>query len=104
MSCFENYATLGARGLASGLLTRNPVPVQFEFDPEKSASNRAKHGFDFADAAAVWADVDAISLPARSQADPRRALVARHGGALLYPARLDVRIISVRRARARANE
>ena len=86
MSCFENYATPGARGLASGLLTRNPIPVQSESDPEKSASNRAKHGFDFADAAALWADVDAISLPASSQTEIRCALVARHGGALLYPA------------------
>ena len=78
--------------------------MQFEFDPEKRATNRAKHGFDFADAAALWSDVDALSLPARSDAEPRRASIARHGGALwtaIYTQRgMAVRVISVRRARA----
>jgi uncharacterized DUF497 family protein len=28
--------------------------VQFEFDPRKSESNKAKHGIDFIEAQALW--------------------------------------------------
>jgi hypothetical protein len=28
--------------------------VQFEFDPQKSQSNKAKHGIDFIEAQAIW--------------------------------------------------
>jgi uncharacterized DUF497 family protein len=28
--------------------------VQFEVDPQKSESNKAKHGIDFVDAQALW--------------------------------------------------
>jgi len=28
--------------------------VQFEFDPQKSHSNKAKHGIDFVQARAIW--------------------------------------------------
>jgi hypothetical protein len=77
--------------------------MQFDWDPAKNTGNRQKHGFDFVDAACLWADVDAISFAARSQAEPRRALIARHAGKLwtaIYTMRgASVRIISIRRAR-----
>jgi uncharacterized DUF497 family protein len=28
--------------------------VQFEFDPQKSGRNKAKHGIDFVEAQALW--------------------------------------------------
>jgi len=34
--------------------------VAFEFDPEKSAANLAKHGIDFEAAQALWLDDDGI--------------------------------------------
>eukprot|EP01036_Dinobryon_divergens_P001263 gene1263-1646_t len=30
--------------------------MRFEFDPLKSASNKAKHGIDFVEAQALWQD------------------------------------------------
>jgi uncharacterized protein len=38
------------------------VPVDYEWDPEKAASNLRKHGVSFADAVAVFADEFALSI------------------------------------------
>jgi uncharacterized DUF497 family protein len=38
--------------------------VIFEFDPKKSASNKVKHGIDFAEAQALWLD-NRIEIQAR---------------------------------------
>jgi hypothetical protein len=46
--------------------------VPFEFDPLKSAANKAKHGIDFIEAQALWSDPDRIELP--GAADERAAL------------------------------
>ncbi len=37
--------------------------MRFEYDPAKSAANRAKHGIDFEKARALWKDDRAISEP-----------------------------------------
>jgi uncharacterized DUF497 family protein len=75
----------------------------YEFDEAKSAANRAKHGLDFSEAQKLWQDVDAVELPARSEAEPRKMLVARLKGKVwsaIFTEREDrIRIISVRRAR-----
>ena len=34
--------------------------MMFEFDPEKSAANKRKHGIDFREAQALWGDPDAL--------------------------------------------
>jgi uncharacterized DUF497 family protein len=79
--------------------------VDFEFDPEKSAANLAKHGIDFEDAKALWADDDRIEVEARSQTEPRRAMIGMIEGRLwvaFFTLRAEaIRIISVRRARDR---
>ena len=36
----------------------------FEFDEEKSAANRVKHGIDFLDAQALWNDPDLLEIQA----------------------------------------
>ena len=36
----------------------------FEFDERKSQINLEKHGIDFVDAQALWADPDLIEIPA----------------------------------------
>jgi uncharacterized DUF497 family protein len=79
--------------------------MPFEFDPKKSASNKAKHGIDFVDAQALWNDIDRIERPARSTTE-RRSLITGRIGPTLWTAfvtyRHDdktIRIISVRRAR-----
>lgn len=80
----------------------NPL-MQFEYDPDKSATNRDKHGIDFDEALALWDDPYLIEAPANVTNEPRFLAVgmigARHWTAV-YTYRGDrVRIISVRRAR-----
>jgi uncharacterized DUF497 family protein len=79
-------------------------PVEFEFDPRKSAANLAKHGIDFAPAQEIWMDPDMLEIDARSLGEPR-TLVLGHAEGALWSAIVTrragrVRIISVRRARA----
>ena len=75
----------------------------FEFDPAKSAANKAKHGIDFDEAQTLWSDADGYVVPLRSATEPRWALIARLGETYwcaIHTIRpLNIRIISVRRAR-----
>ena len=77
--------------------------MEFEFDPEKSAANKAKHGIDFVEAQALWSDTGLVVIPARSEDEPRVIVVARMGEkhwSSIVTYRADrVRIISVRRSR-----
>lgn len=77
--------------------------MAFEFDPEKSAANLAKHGIDFEAAQALWADNDAVEIDARSETEPRSAVIGLIGDrlwiAFVTRRGAAVRIISVRRAR-----
>jgi uncharacterized protein len=77
--------------------------VEFEFDPEKSAANKAKHGIDFEAAQALWVDDDAIEVDARSETELRKAIIGVIEGKhwiAFFTLRADaIRIISVRRAR-----
>jgi uncharacterized DUF497 family protein len=78
--------------------------MAFEFDPEKSAANLAKHGIDFDVAKALWDDENAISGPAVSLDEDRWMRVAKLDGKLwsaIYTFRDGIiRLISVRRSRA----
>nr|WP_209019425.1 BrnT family toxin [Chlorobaculum sp. 24CR] len=38
----------------------------FDFDPEKSSTNKHKHGIDFIEAQELWLDDDLIQVPART--------------------------------------
>jgi hypothetical protein len=77
--------------------------MEYEYDPEKSQANEAKHGIDFEQAKALWSDDDRLVIPARSKDEPRWAMLAQHGTkvwAAFYTFRGNrVRLISVRRAR-----
>lgn len=77
--------------------------MNFEFDPDKSAANLAKHGIDFEVAQALWLDDDAIEVDARSDTEPRSAVIgmigAKHWTAFFTVRGEAIRIISVRRAR-----
>lgn len=77
--------------------------MDFEFDAEKSAKNKEKHGIDFVEAQELWADVTALELPVRSETERREALIARHSTKLwtaIFTRREGkIRIISCRRAR-----
>ena len=77
--------------------------MDFEFDPEKSKKNKAKHGIDFVEAQELWTDVTALEVSARSETEPRSALIATYSGKLwtaIFTCReKKIRIISCRRAR-----
>ena len=77
--------------------------MSFEYDPEKSRSNKAKHGIDFDEAQALWRDERLIEAPARTDDEPRYLAIGmidgRHWAAVCVRRGVSVRIISVRRAR-----
>jgi len=77
--------------------------LMFEFDPEKSRANRAKHGIDFEQAQMLWDDPDAYAVSVQAVQDPRWAMVAKQADqhwCMIFTLRgSNIRIISVRRAR-----
>ena len=76
---------------------------QFEFDPEKSAKNKKKHGIDFIEAQSLWDDPDLLEAPAKTEDEPRFLVIGRigpkHWSAIVTYRNYNIRIISVRRSR-----
>jgi uncharacterized DUF497 family protein len=76
---------------------------EFQYDSDKSASNREKHGIDFEEAQNLWIDPFRLVIPARSDDEERFALLAKYKDrvwATFFTLRNQtIRIISVRRAR-----
>ncbi|WEX11301.1 BrnT family toxin [Chelativorans sp. AA-79] len=54
--------------------------MEFEYDPEKSARNRAKHGIDFEEAQALWLDEWLLEVSARTVDEPRYLAIGTLGG------------------------
>jgi uncharacterized protein len=77
--------------------------VGFEYDKDKSAANKGKHGIDFEEAQALWEDPAHVEIPARVTDEPRWLVIgkigARHWSAVVTSRGADVRLISVRRSR-----
>ena len=75
----------------------------FEYDSEKSADNKRKHGIDFEEAQALWADDALIQVPARVVDEPRWLMIGRiegkHWSAVITRRDENIRLISVRRSR-----
>ena len=76
--------------------------MEFEFDENKSGSNKVKHGIDFREAQVLWNDPDLIEIPAKTSDEPRFLVIGRIAGkpwSAVITYRTDrIRIISVRRA------
>ena len=77
----------------------------YEWDPRKAKSNLRKHGVDFADAATVFSDDNALTIPDDYPDEERFVTIGRDAlGRILvviYAWRGDdIRIISARRAAA----
>ena len=51
--------------------------VEFEFDPDKSAANRKKHGMDLTSAQALWSDAGLVILPSKYPDEPRFLAIGR---------------------------
>ena len=77
--------------------------MRFEYDPVKSAVNKAKHGIDFDEAQALWSDTSAITEPVIAHREPRFLVTGRIGErfwtVVITYRQQSIRIISVRRAR-----
>ena len=77
--------------------------MEFEFDSNKSARNKKKHGIDFIKAQAIWEDPDLVEIPAKTVDEPRFLVVGRisdgyWSGIITYRGER-IRIISVRPSR-----
>jgi uncharacterized DUF497 family protein len=77
--------------------------MEFEYDPWKSLVNADKHGIDFVEAQALWADSRLLILEGRSEHEPRWVATGKirdRYWTVVYTIRGSVkRLISVRRAR-----
>jgi len=77
----------------------------FEWDNEKSHTNRVKHGIDFDTAKALWDDGNRVEIQSPYPLESRRILIAKLDKKLwtaIFTQRASaIRIISVRRARKR---
>ena len=47
----------------------------FEFDENKSQSNRMKHGIDFVEAQVLWEDMFRLEFPVFTSDEPRVLLI-----------------------------
>ncbi|MHB8058420.1 MAG: BrnT family toxin [Desulfuromonadaceae bacterium] len=77
--------------------------MRFEYDSEKSDSNKEKHGIDFSSAQALWHDPDFIEIPVMTADESRFLVIGKiegkyWSGVITYRGEC-VRIISVRRSR-----
>jgi hypothetical protein len=77
--------------------------MEFEFDAEKSQSNKQKHGIDFYEAQALWDDPDLIEIPVKTTDEPRFLIIGKiaekHWSGVITYRGEKIRIISVRRSR-----
>jgi len=77
--------------------------MTFEFDPQKSEINLAKHGINFEHAQALWDDEHRLEIPAKPMDEPRFLVIGRINdklwSAVITYRGEQVRIISVRRSR-----
>ncbi len=66
-------------------------------------SNKEKHGIDFIEAQALWADPDVVEIPARTTDEPRFLVIGminkKHWSSIITYRGEKIRLISVRRAR-----
>ena len=77
--------------------------MTFEFDHNKSESNKVKHGIDFVEAQVLWDDPDLIEIPAKTIDEPRFLVVGKISGkywsGIITYRNEKTRIISVRPSR-----
>ena len=75
--------------------------MQFEFDPQKSRSNRVKHGIDFVEAQALWKS-KVVLLGAKDVFEKRHIVIgtigSEHWSAIITYRGALIRIISVRKS------
>ena len=82
--------------------------MEFEYDPDKSIGNLAKHSIDFLVAQELWLDPDLLELQAKTIDEPRSMVIGKigdkHWSAIITYRNSKIRIISVRRSRQKEIE
>ncbi len=78
----------------------------FEYDDNKSETNKSKHGISFEEAKELWKDPYAFEMPSSQNEDEERFLVLgridnKNWTAIITYRKSNIRIISVRRSRAK---
>ncbi len=77
--------------------------MKFEYDESKSLANLKKHGIDFLAAQALWNDLDALEIKAKSDDEERFLIIGliqgKHWSAVVTYRNDNIRLISVRRSR-----
>ena len=80
----------------------------FEFDKNKSTSNKVKHGIDFTTAMKLWDDPNRLEIPAQWVNESRFLLIAvleeEYWSAVFTKRNNKIRIISVRKSRRNEKE
>ena len=75
----------------------------FEYDQDKSESNKFKHGIDFEQAKLLWKDDNLLEIPAKTTSETRYLVIGRilekYWSAIVTYRKQKTRIISVRRSR-----
>jgi len=75
--------------------------MTFEFDPQKSASNKLKHGIDFIEAQMLWHS-RRVELGAKDAAEKRYLVIGtihkQHWSAVITYRGMTIRLISVRKS------
>ena len=77
--------------------------MPFEYNSQKSNSNREKHGIDFDEAQRLWDDELHLEIPAKNLDEPRFLVIGKiagkHWSAVITYRGENIRITSVRRSR-----
>lgn len=82
--------------------------MEYEFDEQKSKTNKVKHGIDFVEAQVLWEDIDLLEIPAQTDDEPRMIVIGKIGdkywSAVITYRNERIRIISVRQSRREERE
>ncbi len=77
--------------------------MTFEYDPDKSAANKIKHGIDFEEAQILWDDPNRLEIQAKTIDELRHLIIGmingKHWSAVITYRDNNIRLISVRRSR-----
>jgi len=77
--------------------------MKFEYDPNKSRSNKDKHGIDFDEIQDLWKDPGRLEIPAKNMDEPRYLIIGviekKHWSVVVTYRDDRIRLISARRSR-----
>jgi uncharacterized DUF497 family protein len=77
--------------------------MEFEYDEEKSRTNKAKHGINFIEGQLLWEDSERVEIPAKTVDEERIVVIGlirgKHWSAAITYRNEKTRIISIRRSR-----